>query len=145
MAFTGNYTCNTFKTGLMNGTFDFTTDTFKIALYTNTATLNADTTAYTTTGEASGGNYAAGGLALTVTQVPTIGNQTGQNAVVYISFANASWTGAITARGALIYKDDGATYPAVCVLDFGSTKTSVNTFEVQFPTSGSTTSIIRLV
>ena len=144
MAFTGNYTCNTFKTGLMNGTFDFTTDTFKIALYTNTATLNADTTAYTTTGEASGGNYVAGGLALTVTQVPTIGNQTGQNAVVYISFDNASWTGAITARGALIYKN-GSGNPAVCVLDFGSTKTSVNTFEVQFPTSGSTTSIIRLV
>jgi len=144
MAFTGNYTCNSFKTGLMNGMFDFTTDTFKIALYTNTATLNSDTTAYTTTGEASGGNYAAGGLALTVTQVPTIGNQTGQNAVVYISFANASWTGAITARGALIYKNGGGN-PAVCVLDFGSNKTSANTFVVQFPTSGSTTSIIRLV
>jgi hypothetical protein len=144
MAFTGNYTCNSFKTGLMNGTFDFTTDTFKIALYTNTATLNADTAAYTSTGEASGGNYVAGGLALTVTQVPTIGNQTGQNAVVYISFANASWTGAITARGALIYKNGGGN-PAICVLDFGSTKTSVNTFEVQFPTTGSTTSIIRLV
>jgi hypothetical protein len=144
MAFTGNYTCNSFKTGLLNGTFDFTTDTFKIALYTNTATLNADTAAYTSTGESSGGNYAAGGLALTVTQVPTIGNQTGQNAVAYISFANASWTGAITARGALIYKNGGGN-PAVCVLDFGSNKTSVNTFVVQFPTSGSTTSIIRLV
>lgn len=145
MAFTGNYTCNTFKIGLMDGTFDFTTDTFKIALYTNTATLNADTTAYTTTGESSGGSYVAGGQTLTVTQVPTIGTQTGQSAAVYISFANASWTGAITARGALIYKADGVTNPAVCVLDFGSTKTSVNTFEVQFPTSGSTSSIIRLV
>ena len=98
MAFTGNYTCNTFKIGLMNGTFDFTTDTFKIALYTNLATLNADTTAYTTQGEASGGSYVAGGQALTVTQVPTIGIQTGQNAAVYINFANASWTGAITAQ-----------------------------------------------
>jgi len=143
MAFTGNYTCNSFKTGLLNGTFNFTTDTFKIALYTNTATLNADTAAYTSTGESSGGNYAAGGLALTVTQVPTIGNQTGQNAVAYISFANASWTGAITARGALIYKNGGGN-PAVCVLDFGSTKTSANTFVVQFPTTGSTSSIIRL-
>lgn len=143
MAFTGNYTCNSFKIGLMDGTFNFAADTFKIALYTNTATLNADTTAYTSSGEASGGNYVAGGLALTVTQVPTIGNQTGQNAVVYISFANASWTGAITARGALIYKNGGGN-PAVCVLDFGSTKTSANTFVVQFPTSGSTSSIIRL-
>ena len=144
MAFTGNYTCNSFKTGLLNGTFDFTTDTFKIALYTNTATLNADTAAYTTQGEASGGNYVAGGLALTVTQVPTIGNQTGQNAVVYISFADASWTGAITARGALIYKSGGGN-PAVCVLDFGSTKTSVNTFVVEFPAPTNTSAIIRLV
>ena len=144
MAFTGNYTCNSFKIGLMNGTFNFTTGTFKIALYTNLATLNADTTAYTTQGEASGGSYVAGGQALTVTQVPTIGIQTGQNAAVYINFANASWTGAITARGALIYKAGGGD-PAVCVLDFGSTKTSVNTFEVQFPVVGSTTSIIRLV
>ena len=144
MAFTGNYTCNSFKIGLMNGTFDFSADTFKIALYTNSATLNADTAAYTTQGEATGGNYVAGGQALTVTQVPTIGNQTGQNAVVYITFNNASWTGAITARGALIYKVGGGD-PAVCVLDFGSTKTSVNTFEVQFPVVGNTTSIIRLV
>jgi hypothetical protein len=144
MAFTGNYTCNTFKIGLMNGTFDFTTDTFKIALYTNSATLNADTTAYTTSGEASGGSYVAGGLPLTVTQTPTIGTQTGQNAVVYISFADAVWFGAISARGALIYKDGGGN-PAVCVLDFGSLKTSVQSFVVQFPTSGSTSSIIRLV
>ena len=144
MAFTGNFTCNVFKIGLLDGTFDFTTDTFKIALYTNEATLNADTTAYTAVGEASGGNYVAGGQTLTVTQVPTIGAQSGADAVAYISFANASWTGAITARGALIYKSGGGN-PAVCVLDFGSTKTSTNTFVVQFPTSGNTTSIIRLV
>lgn len=144
MAFTGNYTCNVFKTGLMDGTYNFGVDTFKIALYTNEATLNADTTAYTAVGEASGGSYVAGGAVLTVNQVPTIGPQSGPNAVAYISFANVTWTGQISARGALIYKL-GVSNPAVCVLDFGSTKTSVNTFEVQFPVSGSTTSIIRLV
>lgn len=143
MAFTGNYTCDVFKTGLMNGDYDFSADTFKIALYTNAATLNESTTAYTADGEASGGNYAAGGLALTVTQVPTIGSQTGQNAVAYISFANASWTGAITARGALIYKSGGGN-PAVCVLDFGSTKTSNGSFVVQFPPATNTSAIIRL-
>lgn len=144
MAFTGNYTCNVFKIGLMDGTYNFASDTFKIALYTNEATLNADTTAYTAVGEASGGSYVAGGAVLTVNQVPTIGPQSGPNAVAYISFANKSWTGAITARGALIYKNGGGN-PAICVLDFGSSKTSVNTFEVQFPVAGSTTSIIRLV
>ena len=51
MAFTGNFSCNVFKTGLMNGTFNFTSGTFYIALYTNAATLDASTTAYTATGE----------------------------------------------------------------------------------------------
>ena len=141
MAFTGNWACNTFKTGLMNGSFNFTSGTFYTALYTNNATLDATTTAYTTTGEATGGNYVAGGLALTVSQVPTIGNQTGA-ATAYISFSNASWTGAITARGALIYKagDNGA----VCVLDFGNDKTSTSTFTVQFPAITNTSAIIRI-
>jgi len=141
MSFTGNWTCNTFKTGLMNGSFNFTSGSFYIALYTNTASLDATTTAYTTTGEASGGDYVAGGSLLTVSQVPTTGNQTGA-ATSYISFSNASWTGAITARGALIYKagDNGA----VCVLDFGADKTSTNTFTVQFPAITNTSAIIRI-
>ena len=141
MAFTGNFTCNVFKTGLMNGSFNFTSGTFYIALYTNAATLDATTTAYTTTGEATGGNYSAGGQILTISQTPTIGNQTGI-ATSYISFDNASWTGSITARGALIYKagDNGA----ICVLDFGNDKTSTSTFTVQFPAVTNTSAIIRI-
>jgi hypothetical protein len=68
MAFTGNYTCNSFKSGLIDGDFDFDTDTFKIALYTNAATLNADTAVYTTSGEISASGYTAGGNTLTVFQ-----------------------------------------------------------------------------
>lgn len=146
MSFTGNFTTNTFKTGLLDGVFNFNTGTsqvYKIALYTNAATLNADTTAYTSTGEASGGNYAAGGQVLVVSQVPTIGNQTGM-ATTYLSFTNAAWTGSITARGALIYLSNGTTNPAVCVLDFGSDKTSTSTFTVQFPAVTNTSAIIRI-
>jgi hypothetical protein len=146
MAFTGNFTTNTFLVGLLDGTFDFgtgTTQVYKIALYTNAATLNATTTAYTSTGEASGGNYAAGGQVLAVSQVPTIGNQTGM-ATAYLSFTNAAWTGSITARGALIYLSNGTTNPAVCVLDFGSDKTSTSTFTVQFPAVTNTSAIIRI-
>ena len=139
MAFTGNFTCNTFKTGLMNGTFNFTSGSFYLALYTNSASLNEDTTAYTATGEASGGNYVAGGNLLTIAQVPTVGN--GDTA--FISFDNTSWTGAITARGALIYLSGGGN-PAVCVLDFGADKTSTATFTVQFPSITSTSAIIRI-
>ena len=141
MAFQGNFTCNTFKTGLMNGSFNFTSGSFYLALYTNSATLNEDTTTYTgTTGEASGGNYVAGGNLLTISQAPTVGN--GDTA--YISFSNTSWTGAITARGALIYLLNGTTNPSVCVLDFGADKTSTATFTVQFPAVTDTSAIIRI-
>ena len=146
MAFTGNFTTNTFKIGLLDGTFNFNTGTpqvYNIALYTNAATLDATTTAYTSIGETSGGNYAAGGQALTISQIPTIGNQTGA-ATTYLSFANAAWTGSITARGALIYLANGTTNPAVCVLDFGNDKTSASTFTVQFPAVTNTSAIIRI-
>lgn len=134
MAFTGNYTCNSFKSGLISGDFDFDTDTFKISLYTNSATLNADTSAYTTTGEVSASGYTAGGNTLTVTKGITGGT-------AYITFADTSWSSALTARGALIYKDGGA---SVCVLDFGSDKTSTATFTVDFPTASSTDALIRI-
>ena len=48
MAFTGNYSCNTLRSGLVNGTINFSTDTFYLALYTNLASFDAQTTAYTT-------------------------------------------------------------------------------------------------
>lgn len=146
MAFTGNFATNTFKIGLLDGAFNFDTGTsqvFKIALYTNAATLDANTTAYTSAGETSGGNYSAGGQVLTISQVPTIGNQTGI-ATTYLSFTNAQWTGAITARGALIYLANGTTNPSICVLDFGNDKTSINTFTVQFPAITNTSAIIRI-
>ncbi len=63
MAFTGN----TLRSGLANGTINFASDTFYLALYTNAATLDQTTTAYITTGEASGGNYVAGGQIVTAT------------------------------------------------------------------------------
>lgn len=136
MAFQGNFTCTVFKDGLLTADFAFDTDTFKIALYDNSATLNANTTAYTTAGEIVTAGYTAGGNILT----PTVGSSGG---ISYVTFANTSWTGAITARGALIYKFGGSN-PAVCVLDFGSEKTSSTTFTVQFPAPTSTSAIIRL-
>lgn len=134
MAFTGNFTCDSFKTALFTGDADFNTDTFKIALYTNNASLNALTSTYTTDGEVVAAGYTAGGSVLT----PSVSALDG---VSYVSFADISWSSAMTARGALIYRDSGT---AVCVLDFGSDKTSTATFTVQFPPATASTSIIRL-
>ena len=138
MAFTGNYTCNSFKSGLLSGDFDFDTpgDTIKMALYTNAATLDEDTAAYTTDGEVSASGYTAGGVTLTVEKGIT-------DNTAFISFENVTISAAFTARGALIYKSGGSN-PAICVLDFGSDKTSTATFTVTFPTASSADALIRL-
>jgi hypothetical protein len=140
MAFTGNFSCNTLRSGLANGTINLSTDTFRLALYTNAASLDQTTTAYTSDGEASGGNYVAGGQVVTAT-VSSAPTTTGS--ITYVTFTNASWTGSITARGALIYK--AGANGAVCVLDFGNDKTSTNTFVVQMPADTSTSALIRLI
>jgi len=136
MPFTGNFTCDSFKSGLPEGRFDFkipTTDTFYIALYTNAAALDQTTTAYTTVGEVVAAGYTAGGIVLS----PIVGTSS-----AYITFSNVSWSGSFTARGALIYKaGDGG---AVCVLDFGADKTSTGTFAVQFPIATADQALIRL-
>jgi len=139
MAFTGNFSCNTLRSGLASGSFDFSTDVFYLALYTNAATLDQTTTAYTATGEATGGNYAATGLVVTA----TVGTElTSSGSIVFINFSSPAWTGAITARGALIYK--AGANGAVCVLDFGNDKTSSATFTVTMPANTSTSALIRL-
>ena len=137
MPFTGNFTCDVFKSGVLDGNFDFgvgTTNVFKIALYTNAATLDQDTAAYTASGEVVASGYTAGGNVLS----PTLSILDG---TAFITFTNTSWTSALTARGALIYKVGGA---AVCVLDFGSDKISTTAFQVEFPAASNTSAIIRL-
>ena len=134
MAFQGNFTCDSFKEAMFKADVDFLVDTIKIALYDNTATLNASTTAYTTTGEVVASGYTAGGNVLT----PSV---TMANGVSYVDFGDTSWNAAITARGALIYKNGGT---AICVLDFGADRTSVTQFQVQFPPATADSALIRL-
>lgn len=133
--------CTSFKVDLLAGTQDFDTDTFKVALYTSSASLDAATTAYTTSGEVpSTGNYTAGGNTLTVSVTPT---STGTTA--FISFANTTWVAStITARGALIYNSSKSN-KAVAVLDFGSDKISTDgDFTINFPTADASNAIIRI-
>ena len=130
-----------FKVQLLEGQQNFSANTFKLALYTSSASLDENTTAYTTSNEvASAGNYSAGGNTLSVSVTPT---NTGN--VAFISFSNSSWANAtITAAGALIYNNSLAN-AAVCGLSFGGDKTSTNgTFAVNFPTADATNAIIRL-
>jgi Flp pilus assembly secretin CpaC len=126
-----------FKAQLYQGIHDLTTDVIKIALYTASADLNADTTVYSTTNEvAATGTYSLGGSQLTPITVNTSGY------TAYVGFPNVAWTGAITARCALIYNSSKGN-KSVAVLDFGSDKTSTTTFTVTMPATGATTSLIR--
>jgi hypothetical protein len=138
MAFTGNFLCDSFNPGLTSGRFNFsptTTDTYYIALYTNSATLNASTTAYTTVGEVVAAGYTAGGEVLTPIYATSDGG-------AYISFSSVSWSGSITARGALIYELGNDI--AICVLDFGADRTSSATFTVQFPPAVAGSALLQL-
>lgn len=129
--------CSSFKVQLLNGVHDFSTDTFKIALYTAEASLGADTTAYTASGEVTGTGYTAGGIVLTVNPDPSLSGTT-----AYISFDTAVFNAALTARAALIYNVTQSN-AAVLVLDFGSDKTSAN-FTVTFPPATATSAILRI-
>ena len=144
MAFSGNAMCTSFKQEILQAVHNFTAstgNTFKLALYDNTATLDASTTAYTTSGEVSAsGSYSAGGGALTNVTPTTSGT------TAFTDFADLTFTSAtITARGALIYNDTAAGDPSVVVLDFGTDKTSTaGDFQIVFPTADSSTAIIRI-
>jgi hypothetical protein len=126
-----------FKAQLYQGIHDLTTDVIKIALYTASADLNENTTVYSSTNEiANTGTYVAGGAQLTPITVSSSGY------TAYVGFPNISWTGAITARCALIYNVTQGN-KSVAVLDFGSDKTSTTTFTITMPVNGPTTSLIR--
>lgn len=125
-----------FKEELYKGVHDLTTDIIKIALYTADANLNADTTVYTASNEASGGNYVAGGSTLSPVSVSSSGT------TAYVDFPDVSWTGVITARCALIYNSSKGN-KSIAVLDFGSDKTSTNTFLITMPPNTATEALIR--
>ena len=128
--------CTSFKAELYQAVHDLLTDDIKIALYTANATLGETTTVYTATDEATGAGYIAGGVSLTGATVNTSGQ------IAYVDFADASWAGVITARGALIYNASKSN-KAIAVLDFGADKTSVNTFVVTMPANTATSALIR--
>jgi hypothetical protein len=134
--------CTSFKQELLVATHNFTAstgDTFKLALYSSSATLGATTTAYVTTGEATGTNYTAGGGTLT-SVTPTTSGTTAVCDFADLTFGTAT----ITARGCLIYNDTDSD-KAVAAIDFGGDKTSTaGDFTIVFPSPTATGAIIRL-
>ena len=135
--------CTSFKKELLEAVHNFKNSggsTFNIALYTSSASLDQDTTAYTTSNEVSGTNYTAKGTSLTRVD-PTTSSTT-----AFTDFADATFSNVtLTAAGALIFNDSASGDPAVCVLNFGADKTATaGDFTVVFPTADASNAIIRI-
>lgn len=131
-----------FKVECLTATHDFTAgtgDTFKIALYSPGATIDENTTAYSTTNEVVGAGYSAGGGTLTAI-TPTSSGTTAFADFVDFTFSSVT----VVARSALIYNSSKANR-AVCVLDFGRdvTKTAAD-LVITFPAGDAETGIVRI-
>ena len=130
--------CTSFKSEILQEGHQLATDTIKIALYTSTASLDATTTAYSSSNEVSGTGYTATGVTLTSTTVALSGT------TAYFDADDPTWTSAsFTARGALIFNASNSN-KAIAVLDFGGDFTVAGgTFKITLPAAG-TTAIIRI-
>ena len=142
--------CTSFMGELMTATHNFTTgtgNTFKAALFLASATQNASTTAYGTTGEVTGTNYTAGGVTITNGTSPTATNSSTTAGVAYwtptasFTYTNVTLT---TAFDAVLVYNSSASNKAVSVHTFGSQTVTAGTFTLTMPTNDATTGLIRL-
>jgi len=143
--------CTSFKGELLTGTHNFgtgvvraatTADTFKAALYLASATVNASTTAYSSTGEVTGTNYTAGGATVTNGNAPaTSGTTAYWTPSASISFSNVTLS---TAFDAVLIYNSSQSNKAVSVHTFGSQTVTAGTFTLTMPTNDSSTGLIRL-
>lgn len=148
--------CTSFMGELLTATHNFgvapiraatTADTFKAALYLTTATINAATTVYTTTGEVTGTNYTAGGVTVTNANVPVATNSSATAGVAYwtpsASFVYTTVTLSTAFDTVLLYNSTQSN-KAVSVHTFGSQTITAGTFTLTMPSSTTTTALLRL-
>lgn len=142
--------CTSFLGELMTATHNFTTstgNTFKAALYLASATYNASTTAYSTTGEVTGTNYTAGGVTVTNGTSPLSSNTSTTAGTGYwtpsasITYTNVTLT---TAFDAVLIYNSSASNKAVSVHTFGSQTVTAGTFTLTMPSNTTSTALLRL-
>jgi hypothetical protein len=143
--------CTSFKTELLTATHNFGTapvratgasDTFYGALYLASATLNAGTTAYSSTGEVTGTGYTPGGVVVTNSVAPTSSGTTAywtpSASLVYTSVTLT------TAFDTVLIYNQTQSNKAVSVHTFGSQTITAGTFTLTMPANTSTTALLRL-
>jgi hypothetical protein len=148
--------CTSFMGELMTATHNFGTaptrgsgaaDTFKAALYLTSATVNAGTTVYSTTGEVTGTGYTAGGVNVTNATAPIATNSSATAGVAYwtpsasITYTTVTLT---TAFDAVLIYNSTQSNKAVSVHTFGSQTITAGTFTLTMPSNTTTTALLRL-
>lgn len=142
--------CTSFLGELMTATHNFTTstgNTFKAALYLASATVNASTTAYSTTGEVTGTNYTPGGVTVTNGTSPLSSNTSTTAGTGYwtpsasITYTNVTLS---TAFDAVLIYNSSASDKAVSVHTFGSQTVTAGTFTLTMPSNTTSTALLRL-
>ena len=143
--------CTSFKGELLVGHHNFgtgvvraatTADTFKAALYLASATVNAATTAYSSTGEVTDTGYTAGGVTVTFGTPPsTSGTTAFLTPSASISYSAVTLS---TAFDAVLIYNSTQSDKAVSVHTFGSQTVTAGTFTLTMPTNDASTGLIRL-
>jgi len=142
--------CTSFMGELLTATHNFTTgtgNTFKAALYLASATVNASTTAYSSTGEVTGTGYTAGGVTITNGTSPSSTNTSSTAGVAYWTpSASITYTSVTlpTAFDAVLVYNSSASNKAVSVHTFGSQTITAGTFTLTMPSNTTSTALIRL-
>ena len=143
--------CTSFKGELLVGHHNFgtgvvraatTADTFKAALHLDSATVNASTTAYSSSGEVTGTGYTAGGVTVTFGTPPsTSGTTAFVTPSASISYSAVTLS---TAFDAVLIYNSTQSDKAVSVHTFGSQTVTAGTFTLTMPTNDASTGLIRL-
>lgn len=144
---------NQFKVDILNGLHAFgtsvvrgatTKDSYKAALFLVSATRNGPAeTVYSATGEVSGTNYSAGGVAVTNATAPSVATSTAiWTPSANIAYVNVTLATAFDAM--LLYNDTSATKLAVAVFTFGSQTITAGTFTLNMPVNDVSNALIRI-
>ena len=149
--------CTSFLGELLSATHNFssanpaqtasTANVFKAALYLASATVNASTTAYASSGEVSGTGYSPGGITVTNATNPTATNSSTTAGTGYwtpsASFVYTTVTLTTAFDCVLIYNSTNSN-KAVSVHTFGSQTVTAGTFTLTMPTNDASTGLIRI-
>lgn len=147
--------CTSFKKEVLLGAHQFgavtlvsrgsltapTKDSFKAALYLVSATVNASTTVYSSSGEVTGTNYTAGGIAVTNgTDPSTSGTTAFWTPSASLVYTNVTLS---TAFDAVLIYNSTQSDKAVSVHTFGSQTVTAGTFTLTMPTNDASNALIR--